>query len=94
MMFFVNTVWFGKFSGITFVDSTKISVCHNKKIKRNKVFEGFAQRGKSTVGWFYGFKLHLVCNDKGELLSLCLTLGNVDERDPKTLQTLTKDLFW
>jgi len=93
MMFFINTVCFGKCSGITFVDSTKISVCHNKRIKRNKVFDGFAQRGKSTMGWFYGFKLHLVCNDKGELLSFCLTPGNVDDRDPKTLQTLTKDLF-
>lgn len=93
MMFFINTVCFGKCSGITFVDSTKISVCHNKRIKRNKVFDGFAKLGKSTMGWFYGFKLHLVCNDKGELLSFCLTPGNVDDRDPKTLQTLTKDLF-
>ena len=93
LMFFINTVCFGKCSGITFVDSTKISVCHDKRIKRNKVFDGFAQTGKSTMGWFYGFKLHLVCNDKGELLSFCLTPGNVDDRDPKTLQTLTKDLF-
>jgi len=92
-MFFINSVCFGKCSGITFVDSTKISVCHNKRIKRNKVFDGFAQTGKSTMGWLYGFKLHLVCNDKGELLSFCLTPGNVDDRDPKTLQTLTKDLF-
>ena len=93
LMFFINTVCFGKCSGITFVDSTKISVCHNKRIKRNKVFDGFAQTGKSTMGWLYGFKLHLVCNDKGELLSFCLTPGNVDDRDPKTLQTLNKDLF-
>ncbi len=100
LMFFINTVCFGKCSGITFVDSTKISVCHNKRIKRNnkrikrnKVFDGFAQIGKSTMGWFCGFKLHLVCNDKGELLSFCLTPGNVDDKDPKTLQTLTKDLF-
>jgi len=41
----------------------------------------------------YGFKLHLVCNDKGELLSFCLTPGNVDDRDPQTLKTLTKKLF-
>ena len=93
MMFFLNTVCFGKCTGITFVDSTKISVCHNKRIKRNKVFDGYAQVGKSTMGWFYGFKLHLVCNDKGELLSFCLTAGNVDDRDPNTLKTLTKELF-
>ena len=93
MMFFINTVCFGKCTGITFVDSTKISVCHNKRIRRNRVFQDIAQMGKSTSGWFYGFKLHLVCNDKGELLSFCLTPGNVDDRDPQTLRTLTKNLF-
>ena len=93
MMFFINTVCFGKCTGITFVDSTPIRVCHNKRIKRNKVFDGIAHTGKGTMGWFYGFKLHLVCNDKGELLSFCLTPGNVDDRDPRTLATLTKKLF-
>ena len=93
LMFFLNTVSFGKCTGITFVDSTKISVCHNKRIKRNKVFDGYTQVGKSTMGWFYGFKLHLVCNDKGELLSFCLTPGNVDDRDLKALKVLTKNLL-
>jgi len=82
MMFFLNTVCLGECTGITFINSTKISVCHNKRIRRNKVFEGFAKTGKNTVGWFYGFKLHLVCNDRGELLSFCLTPGNVDDRNP------------
>ena len=47
------------------MDSTKIAVCHNKRIKSNKVFKGMAEIGKGTMGWFYGFKLHLVCNDRG-----------------------------
>jgi len=93
MMFFFNTVCFGKCTGITFVDSTSIKVCHNKRIKRNKVFDGAAKIGKNTLGWFYGFKLHLVCNDREELLSFCLTPANVDDRDPQTLKTLTKKLF-
>jgi len=93
MIFFLNTVCFGTCTGITFVDSTKIAVCNNKRIYRNKVFQDIAKRGKNTMGWFYGFKLHFVCNDKGELLSFCLTPGNIDDRDPKTLQFLTKKLF-
>ena len=93
MMFFLNTVCFGKCTGITFVDSTPIRVCHNKRNKRNKVFAGIASTGKGTMGWFHGFKLHLVCNDKGELLSFCLTPANVDDRNPQTLKTLTKKLF-
>ena len=62
--------------------------CHNKRIKRNRVFKGMAEIGKTTMGWFYGFKLHLVCNDRGELLNFCITRGNLDdriERDDKTL---------
>lgn len=93
MMFFINTVCFGKCTGITFVDSTSIKVCHNKRIKRNRVFEGIAKVGKNMMGWFYDFKLHPVCNDGGELLSFCLTPANVDDRDPKTLKMLTKKLF-
>jgi hypothetical protein len=93
MMFFLNTVCFGKCTGITFVDSTSIKVCRNRRIKRNRVFENIAKIGKNTMGWFYGFKLHLACNDKGELLSFCLTSANVDDRDFQTIQTLTKKLF-
>jgi hypothetical protein len=89
MMFFINIICFGKCTGITFVDSTPIRVCHNKRIKRNKVFDGIAKTGKTSIGWFHGFKLHLACNDKGELLSFCLTPRNVDDRNPKTLKMLT-----
>lgn len=69
----------GVMTGISFIDSTSIKVCHNKRISRNKVFKGTAKRGKTTAGWFYGFKLHLVINDRGEILAFQLTAGNVSD---------------
>jgi len=73
---------FGKCSGISFIDSTSLSVCHPKRIKSNKVFNKIAKRGKTSVGWFYGFKLHIAVNDQGELLAVMLTPGNTDDRRP------------
>ncbi len=58
----------GRCTGISFVDSTPLAVCHNRRIPRHRVFEGFAARGKTTMGWFYGFKVHLVINSLGELI--------------------------
>ena len=70
----------GKHTGLYYIDSTTLRVCHNKRIYRNKVFKDIAERSKSTMGWFYGFKLHIVINHQGELMSFCLTKGNVDDR--------------
>jgi Transposase DDE domain len=81
----------GDCSGISFIDSTCLKVCHNRRIHSHKVFEGCARRGKTSVDWFYGFKLHLVVNDCGELLNLRLTPGNVDDRRP--VPELVKKLF-
>ena len=72
----------GKVTGISFVDSTSIAVCKNKRINRNKVFKGLATRGRTTMGWFFGFKLHIIVNDKGDLVSWKLTKGHVDDRKP------------
>jgi len=72
----------GECSGIAFVDSTSLAVCHNRRIHAHRVFDGFAKRGQTSVGWFYGFKLHLVINHLGEILGIRLTPGNVDDRQP------------
>lgn len=81
----------GTCTGITFIDSTVLAVCHNRRIHQHQVFADRAERGKNSVGWFFGFKLHLVCNDCGELLNIVLTPGNVDDRAP--VPQLVKDLF-
>lgn len=84
---------FGKCSGISFVDSTPIKVCDNHRISSHRVFSEYAKKGKSSMGWFYGFKLHLIINDCGEILSFCLTSGNVDDRNEKVMDSLTKEIF-
>lgn len=81
----------GMVTGIAFMDSTSISVCHNKRIQRNKVFRRLAKRGKTTSGWFYGFKLHLIINDKGEILAFQLTPGNVS--DVAMVDILSRGVF-
>lgn len=86
---------FGNCTGIGFVDSTSLKVCHNRRIKRHKVFDGLAERGKTSVDWFFGFKLHLVVNELGQLLNVHLTPGNVDDRCPipDLLQGLCGKIF-
>jgi hypothetical protein len=73
---------FGQCTGLSVMDATKIQVCHNRRIKGHRVFKGIAARGKTSVDWFFGFKLHLVCNDQGELLNIAVTSGNTDDRKP------------
>ena len=75
-------VRFGQGTGMAFIDSTSLSVYHNRRIGRHRVFAGMATRGKSSMGWFYGFKLHLIVNDKGELLALQLTPANTTQTGP------------
>jgi hypothetical protein len=86
---------YGACTGLTFVDATALAVCHNRRIAQHRVFAGLAQRGKTALGWFFGFKLHLCVNDKGEVLSIALTPGNTDDRHPvpRLAQRLFGKLF-
>ena len=78
---FIQTLT-GEKTGICFVDSTLLKVCHIKREKQNKMFKGLAKKSKSIMGWFFGFKLRIVINDKGELMAFKVTKGNVDDRKP------------
>jgi hypothetical protein len=66
----------GEQTGIYFADPTKLAVCHNRRIHRHKVFDGLAARGKTSMGWFYGLKLHFVINHNGQIMALKITPGN------------------
>ncbi|GHV51121.1 transposase [Bacteroidia bacterium] len=79
---FLQLCCLGKCSGISFIDSTPLRACHIKREHNHKVFKGLATKGKSSMGWFFGFKLHLVINDKGEIFDFLITQANVDDREP------------
>ena len=93
LMVYLQRCRLKKSTGIAFVDSTTLKVCHNRRIHNHKTFQGIAQRGKTSMGWCYGFKLHLIVNHQGDLVSTMLTPGNVDDRNLPLMQTLTQDVM-
>jgi len=93
LLLFTQVFRLGKPTGISFIDSTSLSVCHNRRIYSNKVFKCYAARGKTSVGWFYGFKLHLIINNLGEICSFYLSPGNVDDRNINVINHLCRGLW-
>lgn len=93
MTMFLKLSCFGECTSISFVDSTCIPVIHNKRQYGMKVFKDFAVKGKSTMGWYIGFKLHLLCNEKGEIINFVLTRANVDDRNEEVFDVLTDKVF-
>ena len=93
LVVFLETKSLGQCTGISFIDSTPIRSCHIKRKRQHKTFNEFDRKVKSTLGWFYGFKLHLIINDKGELLDFLLTPGNVDDRAPLKYMSFHKRIF-
>ena len=98
---FIKKVLLGKCTGVSFVDSTPLRVCRTQRIHMHKVFRGIAQRGKCSMGWFFGFKLHLICkfklhlicNEKGELLNFMITPGDVDDRKPLEYKAFVEFIY-
>ncbi len=80
MLLFSQMCCLGQCSGISFMDSTLIKVCHSKREKRNKVFKGIVEKGRGSTGWFFGFKLHIIINERGQIIDFLITKGNVDDR--------------
>lgn len=90
---FLKTCCLGNCTGISFIDSTPLRACHIRREKQNRVFKDLATKGQCSIGWFFGFKLHLIINDKGEILDFMLTQGNVDDREPLKNKSFHKKVF-
>ncbi|MDQ3239472.1 MAG: IS982 family transposase [bacterium] len=80
-------------NGINFIDSTTLVVCNNRRIHNHKVFAGLAKRGKSSMGYFFGFKLHIIINDQGEIVNFVVTDGSVADNNEKLLKNITQSIF-
>lgn len=93
LLLFLQTCALGKCTGISIMDSTPLVSCHIKRAHMHRTMKGWAAKGKCTMGWFYGFKLHLVINDKGEIIQWQLTPGNTDDREPLKDKCFTEKLF-
>ena len=93
MSVFLQTCCLGECTGISFIDSTPIRACHIKRERQNKVFKNIAAKGQCSMGWFYGFKLHIVINEKGEIIDFLFTQGNVDDRSPLKNKDFHDKLF-
>jgi len=93
MTIFLQMACLGKCTGISFIDSTLLKVCHIKRENQNKVFKGIETKGGSTMGWFFGFKLHIVINECGEIIDFLITQGNVDDRAPLKNKTFHDKVF-
>ena len=93
MVLFLQMCCLGQCSGISFMDSTLIKVCHSKREKQNRVFKGIAEKGRGSMGWFFGFKLHIIINERGQIIDFLITKGNVDDRQPLKDKTFHDKVF-
>ena len=93
LLLFLQTCALGKCTGISIIDSTPLKSCNIKRAHSHRTMKGWAAKGKCTMGWFYGFKLHIVINDRGEIIQWMLTPGNVDDREPLKDKDFTQRLF-
>ena len=93
LLLFVKIKGLGQCDGISIIDSTTLKVCHVNRAYSHKLFKGIAQKGKNSVGWFYGFKLHCIINSQGELINFYVTPGNVADNNVDVLDKITESIF-
>jgi hypothetical protein len=81
-----------EYVGICYIDSCAVKVCNNKRISSHKVFKELAQRGQTSMGWFYGFKVHLIIDSMGQIINFYVTAGNVADNNHNLLEKLTQNI--
>lgn len=89
----LNTFCMGACTGVSCIDSTPEKVCHIRREHSNKVFKGMATKGQCSIGWFFGFKLHLIINDKGEILNFMIIQKNINDREPLKQKSFYERIF-
>lgn len=92
LFFYLHLCRMGEHTGCYYIDSAKLPVCHNLRIHGHKVFKGIAKRGKTSTGWFYGLKLHLVINQIGQPMSFTVTAGNVADNNKELMLKLCQHI--
>jgi hypothetical protein len=92
MVVFLTSL-FSECTGISFIDSTKIEACRPKRANRHKTLKGLARWGKTSDGWFYGFKLHAVVNHLREIVGVCITPGNVADNNEHIIRKMANNVF-
>lgn len=93
LLLFIRTKGLGSCNGVSIIDSTTLEVCHIRRASSHKLFRGVARKGKSSTGWFFGFKLHCVINSRGEIINFYITPGNVADNNTDVLDAITQDVF-
>lgn len=93
LMFFAKIHGTKKCSGISFIDSFPLKACHTRRESSHKTFKNIARKGKTSVGWFFGFKVHLVVSHVGEIIDFDITPGNVSDSNSGVVGKITKKLF-
>ena len=90
---YLKSCQLGTCTGISFIDSTPLSVCHNRRVHIHKTFASLAQREKTAMGWFYGFKLHIIINHLGQVIRFQVSKGNLDDRKPLEKERSTRGVW-
>jgi len=83
----------GACTGTSFIDSFSLSVSHQRRIRSHKTFKGLAARGKTSVGWFYGFKVHIIINELGQILNFMITPGNIVDNNATIIEKMTENIY-